>query len=219
MQRTISLLGKKGHGKDYVSDLLLSILEKQAITFAFADQLKYIVSKMFNIDIYDLYNDSKEYKMINLTTFEIRTTDETMLSNIFIANKEKDFFKSKDIWVKFRDLLQYFGTDVMQPAFGPHIWINRVIQALCPNRVNIITDVRFISEYKAVKSIDSVTIRIINPNIENNDSHVSENQLDNYPADYTIVNNWPHNSDEDLIKQLLHILTELNEKEQWGMKL
>ena len=202
MQKVISLLGKKGHGKDYVSDLLLSILEKQAITFAFADQLKYIVSKMFNIDIHDLYNDSKEYKMINLTTFEIRTTDETMLSNIFTANKEKDFFKSKDIWVKFRDLLQYFGTDVMQPAFGPRIWINQVVNALCPYRINIITDVRFISEYKAVKSIDSVTIRIINPNIENNDPHISETQLDDYPTDYTIINNWPHNSDEDLIKQI-----------------
>ena len=77
-------------------------------------------------------------------------------------------------------------------------------------QIPIITDVRFKTEYKAVKAKDGILIRVVNPNLISADTHVSETDLDNMPADYTIINDWENNPDEvdkqvyELVQQIEH---------------
>lgn len=194
MLKVISILGKKGHGKDYISKLIgeeiFRSLRFKSKEIAFADKVKEVLSVLTGIPVKKFH--SQEFKtsyMINLKNFSCIPID-GRLSTINSSTFNEDLFKQKDIWISIRELMQYFGTDIMHKAFGKRVWVNATLQELDYKKVNIFTDTRFISEYKVLKDLDAVTIRVVNPNINNEDSHPSETELDDYPADYTIINDW-----------------------------
>lgn len=104
-----------------------------------------------------------------------------------------------------RELLQWFGTDVVRNNYED-TWVDMIVALLKGIKTLydyvIIPDVRFPNEVdKMWDNFDCVRIRVIRPNFDNGltdeqKNHPSEIALDNYPMEYELIN------DEDLEKLL-----------------
>lgn len=92
-----------------------------------------------------------------------------------------DIFNDKDVYIRLRLLLQWFGTDIGQRYFGKNIWINPVIRKIKdnPSSYYIIDDVRFKAEYDTCINNNINVYKIINSKLNSKDTHISENDLDN----------------------------------------
>lgn len=209
MLKVISFLGQKRNGKDHVSKLFIEELfiqmDYSIFTIAFADKLKEALSVMTGIPLEKFYDSNfKDGYMIDLKTLDYYPVDHQKI-------------KTGECML-IRYLLQYFGTNIVQKEFGKRFWIASTLKSLKEESINIITDVRFKEEFKAVKSIDGITIRIINPNIVSYDTHPSENETTDLPTDYTIINDCiPGGKDntDDLIKQIKTIVSEIKKEYEW----
>jgi len=85
-----------------------------------------------------------------------------------------------------RKLLQNFGTDVRRaedPERWARIWKERALQE---STLVVTDDVRFRNEAQAVKDLRGIIIRLIRPDLESTDHHLSETEMDSIEADYTI---------------------------------
>lgn len=164
----IGLLGNKGSGKDTTANYIKTKYECQVE--AFATPLKETVRILFNMTDEQLYGDKKE---IVDTRWNITP----------------------------RQVFQYIGTDIVRNKFSeimPHIgnnfWIinleNKYREYISNNKsgIFIITDVRFQNEVDFIKKNNGIVIKIVR-NINNYDSHESENidSVNNY--DYLLENN------------------------------
>lgn len=167
MKKIILINGKKRHGKDYLAQMLVQKLKEQgksAKIMSFADPLKSIIAKTLDITIDDLEKFKNNPKMFVLH---------------YIYEKEK--FKE----INFRQILQSFGTEAMKEQFGEDVWVNLLKERALNSSANfiIVPDFRFFSE-----EISPYTVKIINNDIVQNDSHRSENELNNFNFRYTINN-------------------------------
>lgn len=110
--------------------------------------------------------------------------------------------------VTYRELLQYFGTDLLRKQLHEDVWVNALFSGYKPidrrteqdpddSNINypnwIITDMRFPNEIEAVKSKGGITIRVnrLNPQMQSFEqaNHPSETALDDAKFDWTIDNN------------------------------
>lgn len=218
MLKVISIVGKKGNGKDFVTNLLkyklISEFNKDVKYITLATKMKQIISVFTGIEYHLLNNRTfKENYMINLNDFKTAEVDDR-LESIHDLDFKSNLNKGRNLWISIRELMQYFGTDVMQKAFGKNIWVNTAIKELSMQNINIITDVRFKHEFESFSNVGSISIKVINPNIKSNDNHSSETELDNTSTDFTIINNWDGsvNNSADLHEQLDNIVNELKMK-------
>jgi len=161
----ILIAGDKRSGKDTVAKIIAKNLSKTK-TYHFADAMKFIISRTFDITLSEL-----EYAKNN--------------------GKLKTFLKYKRLVflvVDFRKILQRFGTEGMKPIFGEGVWRKIVEKNLKEDYVNIIPDYRFPIE----KIEGAITIRVNRSILKRHcvsDTHVSENALRDTKMDYTINNN------------------------------
>ncbi len=165
MSKIILINGKKRSGKDYLANkmkLELNRLNYSTEIMAFADPIKEIIACTFDIDL----NRLNEYK--------------NNQTEIFI----EDWHLRGDR--NFRTILQRFGTEAMQGTFGKKVWVDLLKKKAHFTSCDyvIVPDFRFIAE-----DIGDVTIKITNSDIEDtNDSHASENELNDFKFDYEINN-------------------------------
>jgi hypothetical protein len=113
-----------------------------------------------------------------------------------------------------RQAMQFFGCNVIQHEFQkliPDIGRNFFVKSLVNKIVNhkdkvIISDLRFIHEYQGIKEAfpDIIVIKLLRPNIDNNDSHISETELDSIQGDYTIIN---EGTEQELFNKVIKLLT------------
>jgi len=83
-----------------------------------------------------------------------------------------------------RSVLQMFGTEAMKKYFGEHVWVNLLMsKANKSNDFIIVPDFRFLKEF--IKN--SITIKILN-NHNFIDTHISENELNDFRTDYVLDN-------------------------------
>lgn len=82
-----------------------------------------------------------------------------------------------------RVAMQTFGEKFKEVI--PDIFIKALFKKYPDNIV--ISDLRFMSEYRAVKERNGIVIKIIRD--ESDDNHISEKELETIPADLTIINN------------------------------
>ena len=112
-----------------------------------------------------------------------------------------------------RTLLQYVGTDKIR-AVSPDYWVDFIVNILTIFKDEwdyvLIPDCRFPNEYEIFPhyGFDTVLLRVERPDFDSpltpeQQAHRSETALDDYPYDYTIVNN------ENLIDLRLSIDTVL----------
>ena len=151
----------------------------------------------------------------------------------FANNLDKRYrtHQPQEIKMTPRLFLQLLGTECGREIIHPNIWVNSLMSEyksltefplynenkiikgeehkIYPNW--IITDMRFFNELNAVKSKNSITIRVNRNNKKEYiiTEHQSETELDNATFDYVIENN---GSIEELIKKVKEILIKENIK-------
>ena len=159
--KVILISGKKRVGKNYFANLLQEELEKSGKTseiIAFATPIKEIFCELFGLSM-DLFEDLKNNESYKIHLFD------------------KEY--------NFRQLLQKFGTDIMQKYFGELVWVQQFIKRACTLEVDyvIVPDFRFLHE-----DVGDFRIKIINNTVLSNDNHRSETEIDNLPYDYLVDN-------------------------------
>jgi len=183
--KIILINGKKRSGKDYFAKLLQDELYKNKKTsciMGFADPIKEIISKTLNISLSDLdtFKNTKEKIIVQKNGFQ-EITD-------------------------FRQVLQTFGTEAMKPIFGEGVWVKLFLSRAHSSHVDfvIVPDFRFISE-----EISEITVKIRNDEIDYacEDSHTSENELNDFKFKYTIDNSGYRDIEDDVkifVKDILN---------------
>lgn len=82
-----------------------------------------------------------------------------------------------------RELMQYFGTDVIRDGCYDGFWVSRVEQRYIrsTDTITIVTDCRFDNEIALINKYNGKLFQIIRPNnAAAGDSHVSENGINDY---------------------------------------
>ncbi len=140
----------------------------------------------------EMFNERgfKEYWVVNVPTLELDDNYYSKLSdskfNKLVKNLNPSLLEAN---LTIRQLMQYFGTQVMQTYFGRNIWINSTLKHSSEN--TIITDLRFKAEYDAVKSLRGTVIYVDRPHYEFG-QHASEREMEellkNNKYDYVIKN-------------------------------
>ena len=88
-----------------------------------------------------------------------------------VSNKDLTFIKS--YYITIRQLLQVFGTECMREIFGDKLWI---LSTLKTKGYTIISDLRFKTEFQAIKENNGYTI-YIHRDIAKPSNHASEREL------------------------------------------
>lgn len=158
--------GKKRSGKDYSALRLKTIIEDMGKTvqiMSFADPIKEIVASSFGISLTMLDDFKNCEEDINI---------DIEGESVAISN--------------FRLFIQRFGTDAMKAQFGEFIWSDLLYEKAHNSLADvvIVPDFRFRTEYLK----ESITVKIKNDTVKNDDSHQSENDLNNFTFDFTLDN-------------------------------
>jgi hypothetical protein len=186
----IGISGKAGSGKDTVGDYLLRSNLVQA-KIPLAQSLKYLCSFLFNIPIEDMYENKEKETQIKVTNW--------LFNN---SQLEKDRVGTN---LTVRELLQYFGTDIMR-SFYSNVWTDVFLKS-CSEYDNVVcTDVRFIDEVEAIQKSGGIVIRLTRNTSDM--SHSSEKVLDDY-KNFDIVYNNIGETPEKTCKNIRTILEEL----------
>ena len=169
----IGISGKSGSGKDYVSNILQSIL----------------------------LNEYGEYYIIDKFARKIKEAL-SVLFEINIKQFEEQSFKSEKIYKDFtcRDLMILLGNHFGRASIDKDFWIDLLFNSNKSNNI-IISDVRFKNEFKSIKDRGGLIIRVESDECNNIDN-ISEKDLDDYQFDYIITNNKYLKTNDSLINQL-----------------
>lgn len=114
-------------------------------------------------------------KKIIANTFKISIEELDRLKN----NKNTIF------GIEVRNILINFSESMID-IFGENVWCDIVNEQLDINKINIITDIRFLREYKYFQKYKPVTIKIIRNDI---DITNEESEVDKIPCDHLLNNN------------------------------
>jgi hypothetical protein len=170
-QLIIAISGKKRSGKNTVGEFINDYFNHDDFFnsvrfYAFGDAVKETAAIMLGLDI-DYFKDDK------------------VKDEIFTFIGGKTFTG--------REILQIVGTQALRENFCDTVWITNINQKLFVSRfdINILTDLRFISEYEYLRSLikfEVIFIRVNNNRLKDQDQHRSEIELDDYHFDFTINN-------------------------------
>lgn len=110
-------------------------------------------------------------------------------------------------FMTIRDILKFFGTDILRKRFDPHIHTDRTLEDI--ERSNTyqayILDVRFPDEVEAIQAVGGKVIRLTKKTLDCD--HESETALDNYPLEkYDAVIDNQNQTMEETFRELLEIL-------------
>jgi len=188
----ITIQGYKGVGKDRVGDMLafclntpsflhtyniyrvytackLDYSRNQYHTVQYAEKLKQMIANLLNIDRKLLEDrDFKENYYVDFTTLTIYHKDNVDENKILNDTKFAKEIKRLDKWLtvnyylSIRQILQYYGTQIMRHYFGQDIWILSTLKSKY-NKI-IITDQRFLNENQIATENNAQVIHITRPN-------------------------------------------------------
>lgn len=164
--KLILLNGLPRSGKDTVADYIVNNYNYKKM--AFADAIKDIVSKTFQISKQEL----DDYK------------NHPDLIKIKFADKERTF----------RSVIQHFGDEGIKPVFGNDVWADvgyRKIQELFKEGYNVVcSDFRFLVEYRDIPKHDVITVFIKDGKKLPLEGHVSDVELykNDFKFDHIIEN-------------------------------
>ena len=208
-KKLISVSGVRGSGKDSVSSMLqycLSVpktfrqywfykhfrkwIKPKYKRLAFADPLKKMLSDLLNIRLNLFYDrEFKENCVVNMRTLQTTWRGEKLQDSKFNKLVKQLDLSLLESNLTIRQLLQYFGTEIAQRYFGKRVWINSTLQNR--SEYKIISDLRFIEEYNAIKEKRGIVIYINRPGYEFG-QHASEREmkelLEQNKYDYIIDN-------------------------------
>jgi hypothetical protein len=106
-----------------------------------------------------------------------------------------------------RGLMQRLGTEVGREMFGEDFWVNQALKKAQEFDNVVFSDTRFKNEARAIMANHGAVVRIERAgNLPAND-HVSEHDLDNFPFDLHIFNNYEEQDLAPIVKEILEGLT------------
>lgn len=202
----ISVSGRIGSGKDEVGKIIQYLTSPEAIYKGgyshckdmgfsyevnweikkFAGKLKQIASIITGVPV-DKFED-QEFKKTNMP----ECWDKPQQSGRYKVLKP----------MTYRQFLQELGTNAMRDNLHSNVWVSALFSDYNTSSRWIITDTRFQNELEAIKSIGGITIRVVRPDIKQ-DNHPSETALDDAEFDYTIIND---GSIDDLVVKIRRVL-------------
>ncbi|QGZ13907.1 deoxynucleoside monophosphate kinase [Rhizobium phage RL38J1] len=102
--------------------------------------------------------------------------------------------------------LNSLGTDWGRNMIYKNLWVERSLDSLQPDTINIADNVRFPNEYDAVERSNGILVAVINPLVRYDgtvpEQHIAELQD---KAPYSIYNN-PEEADLDVAAHALHFI-------------
>jgi hypothetical protein len=160
----IGITGKAGAGKDTLADRLVS--HHGYTRLAFADPLKQLL-----LDINPIIDHDPIAEM------------GVTLRDLVLLYGWDD---AKAI-PQVRRLLQDTG-EAMREYVGPDVWIMSMARrvSLVGGPV-VIADVRYVNEARWVQGLGDL-VRVVRPDLDDRDRHVSENELNNWTTNHVVVN-------------------------------
>ena len=219
MQKIISVQGNKWSGKDTVAKMLQYLLSTPKILHKYdlycrlkrfkkdykivryADKMKEMLAILLNTNVQNFedrefkeqyYVDFNTLQLIHVDESNINTFKDKILSDTRFTKEIKRVNPNltKNYFLSIRQILQYFGTEIMRFYFGDRLWILSTLNNRGSNI--IISDQRFIIENITTYNLGAVIIHITRPGCEKS-SHSSETELDKLYQDkaysYLIENN------------------------------
>ncbi|MGW3724845.1 deoxynucleotide monophosphate kinase family protein [Streptomyces sp. NPDC000851] len=172
--RDIALTGLARAGKDSVAARLVN--HHGYVRVAFADRLKEAALKADPIiHAYTSFCDEYDHE-----------TEEVRLSAVVFAI---GWEAAKDQYPEVRRFLQHYGQTVreIRPTFWVEAAFADIRAAHAQGRPVVVTDVRYTNEAEALMAAGFAVVRIERPG-QTPGQHVSEREMLDYPADWTIVN-------------------------------
>ena len=167
--------------------------------YSFADGLKGLCMEFFGISSDQAYGTDDDKNTYTKIMWEDTPTWE-----ISSRNKNRGSMTA-------RELLQYFGTDIMRKMYY-NVWVDHAINTIQreQSKLAVVADVRFPNEVEAIKSAGGKVVRLTRQ--YQNDGHSSECALDeeNYDwknFDYVLDNS--SNSPESFCGQVSKLFNKL----------
>lgn len=214
----ISISGKIGSGKDLTAQII------QCLCFLKEMNIPYSISAV-NYNLEKHFTENNYYGKWQVKKYAGKLKEiVALLTGCTVRDLENQDFKNKELgdeWIntnsvingydiskppKYRELLQWIGTEAMRNVIHQNVWVNALFSDYNEESKWIISDMRFPNEMEAVKKRGGITIRIERPNT-NKGTHPSETALDNVEFDYVIQND---GTKEDLIEKVYTILKKQN---------
>ena len=149
--------------------------------YSFADGLKLLCMEFFGLSRNQVHGTDEDKN----TKTRVRWWEDIPTWSNSSLNKNRGLMTS-------RELLQYFGTDIMRKMYE-NVWVDYAVKTITREKSNlaIVADVRFPNEVEAIKNAGGKVIRLTREFAE--DSHSSENALDKENYDWSnfdyVVNN------------------------------
>ena len=180
----IVISGKARAGKDTLGEIMKQNFKENYFTMAYANELKRICGKAFELSKEQLWGDLKE---VPDTRYPKKIKWFTAVTGTIT-----DDMPEQEYWTP-REILQHIGTESYR-AVEDGFWVRQLFKYIDRNYLEnvIITDGRFPDEINAVKDKGGIHIRIMREEegAAQGQQHASEVSLDNFDdADYVIQNN------------------------------
>lgn len=163
--------GKKRSGKDYFAQMLKAEFAKcgkTAEVMSFADPIKRIIARTFDISLQELDDYKNEARSVG------------------VSHSKMDGYEFEKL-TDFRLILQRFGTEAMKEWFGEDVWVQLLMGNAnhCNADFVIVPDFRFLTE----ELLGAITVKIKNDDFDNSgDTHRSENELNDFKFMHTFNN-------------------------------
>ncbi|MFF7408691.1 deoxynucleotide monophosphate kinase family protein [Streptomyces lydicus] len=164
--RNIAFMGKARSGKDTAGERLVN--NWNFTRLAFADPLKRM---------------ALEVNPFIPTGYGVTVRLETL-----VADVGWDF--AKDHYPEARRVLQQVGQTVreLDEDFWLRVLTEKVRAADQWNMPVVVTDCRYRNEAEALRAAGFMLVRVKRPGLVSTDAHASENDLNDFPADETLIN-------------------------------
>lgn len=203
----IAINGKIGSGKDTVGSMIRYLTSNCSDPNGnhYRTYDEFMQKGQGNNDFQTWYNSDWEIKKYAgklkqvaslLTGIPIHNFEDQEFKKSFLSNEwsylPKDEIMTDGIGLGFRkmtvrEFLQKMGTDSLRDHLHKNVWVNALFADYEEECKWIITDLRFLNEYDAVKAWGGITLRVTRPGTEVG-THPSEIELDTTDFDCEIVN-------------------------------
>lgn len=180
--------------------------------YSFADYLKWICVKLFNIPEECVFGTDEQKNQLQehlLWENMPKAINSTLMKKVIKAADSKRSFDWREGPMTAREFMQFFGTDVCRKMYEP-IWVNSCIKKIQEEQSSlaIIADVRFPNEAEAIEAAGGTLARLTRQ--VHKDNHSSEIALDEYAFTDYIANEG--GSIDDLMAKVKNFYNHLKEK-------